>query len=62
MQNSERRTALDLARKQALSWAKRAEEQWPISPTAAEEYALMANMWANVASSMKVGDERADNV
>lgn len=62
MQNSERRTALDLARKQALFWAKRAEEQWPISPTAAEEYALMANMWANVASAMKVGDERADNV
>jgi hypothetical protein len=62
MDNAQRRTALDLARKQALSWAKRAEEQWPISPAATEEYAMMASMWANVANAMKVGDERADNV
>lgn len=62
MKNAERRTALDRARKQALFWAERAEENWPLSPTAAEEYASMANMWAHVANAMKVGDERADNV
>lgn len=62
MENSKRRSALDRARAQALFWAERAEDQWPISPVAAEEYAAMANMWSNVANAMKVGDERADNV
>ena len=62
MDNTKRRTALDRARAQALFWAERAEDQWPISPTATEEYARMANMWAHVANAMKVGDERADNV
>jgi hypothetical protein len=62
MDNGKRRTALARAREQALFWAERAETQWPISPAAAEEYALMASMWARVADAMKVGDERADNV
>ena len=61
MDNTKRRAALDKARAQALFWAERADEQWPISPTAAEEYAMMASMWADVANAMKGGDERADN-
>lgn len=62
MDNGKRRAALGRARTQALFWAERAEDHWPISPVAAEEYAFMANMWAHVADAMKVGDERADNV
>lgn len=62
MKNPERRAALDKARKLALSWAEKAEDQWPLSPSHADEYAAMSNMWSLVAEAMKVGDERADNV
>jgi hypothetical protein len=63
MQNSQRRTALDEARRQALVWAKRAEENYTLTSFEGNKHNIeMANMWSRLAEAMKVGDERADNV
>lgn len=63
MKNSERRTALDTARKNALVWAERAEDHYVMSGYDGNQHNIeMSNMWSNLANAMKIGDERADNV
>jgi hypothetical protein len=63
VKNTERRTALDTARKLALLWAGRAEENYTLTSYEGNKHNIeMANMWSRLANAMKVGDERADNV
>lgn len=60
MTNEERRELLAKARVNTVYWAERAQEQWPMSSSAGEEYISMATMWANVAQALKTGDAHAD--
>lgn len=61
MTNEERRVALATARRKALEYAMAAETD----PTASlrEEARALADMWANIANAMKVGQAlEADGV
>lgn len=62
MTNEERRRALETARRRSLEYAE-ATAGFGIDPTERMERAALANMWANVAIAMKVGENReADGV
>lgn len=63
MTNEQRRVALALARRKALGYAEEAEAFQDGKFGADERSIGLANMWANVANAMKVGQSlEADGV
>lgn len=59
MTNTERRQALAVARRKALTYANEADA----FPQEGSRHVELANMWANVANAMKVGQAlEADGV
>lgn len=60
MTNEQRRAALSKARKKALEWAEKAEDE--VGRQLGRESLQMAGMWADVAQALKTGDPVGDGV
>jgi len=60
MNNTERREQLARARTNAVSWAEQAEDLDRIMSDYTDRAIAFACMWAQVANSLKVGNDAAD--